>query len=204
MKAIAPGVKTFNMAPTNRRRPSSQIWGAILIGFLAHFFCCAAEAEITAGSSNEGSATSLLSPPSANAPAHLYFADRQNSFLKSEQRVVSRSDDSTEFARAIVNALIKGSQRGLIRTIPAGTELNAIYIAPDNVCYVDFSEAVKKNHPGGSNSEMLTIFSVVNSLILNVSEIKRVKILIQGHEAPTLAGHIALQVPFKAHMLMIR
>jgi hypothetical protein len=51
---------------------------------------------------------------------------------------------------------------------------------------------------------LLTIFSVVNSLILNVSEIDRVKILIDGSETSTLAGHINLQVPFKAHMLLIR
>ena len=204
MKAIIPSVKIIDTVPSNRRRRSSWIWGVVLIGFLVNFFCNAVEAEITASSSNEGSQTSILSPRSDNVLTHLYFADRQNLYLKSEQRVVSRSDDSGEFARAIIKALIKGPQRGLTRTIPVGTELNAIYITPDNVCYVDFSEAVKKKHPGGSNSEMLTIFSVVNSLILNVPEIKRVKILIQGHEAPTLAGHITLQVPFKAHMLIIR
>ena len=109
-----------------------------------------------------------------------------------------------EFARAIVAALITGPQKGLIRTIPVGTELSAIYIDPHNVCYVDFSESITNKHPGGTNSELLTIYSVVNSLILNVSEINRVKILIDGNEAPTLAGHINLQLPFKAHMLLIR
>ncbi len=115
-----------------------------------------------------------------------------------------QSNDPVEFGRAIVEALIKGPQKGLVRTIPAGTELSAIYIDPDNVCYVDLSESVTKKHPGGTNSELLTIYSVVNSLILNVSEIKQVKILIEGNEAPTLAGHINLQFPFKAHMLLIR
>lgn len=194
----------IDFAPTKRRRQFLRILGVILIGFVVNFLYRAAQADITTNNPNEGSTTSKSATSSEKAPAHLYFADRHNSFLKSEQRVVSRSDDPTEFGRAIVEALIKGPQRGLIRTLPAGTELDAIYIAPDNVCYVDFSEAVKKNHPGGSNSEMLTIYSVVNSLILNVPEIKRVKILINGHESPTLAGHITLQYPFKAHMLMIR
>jgi len=113
-------------------------------------------------------------------------------------------DDPLEFGRSIVEALIKGPQKGLIRTIPAGTELRAIYIGPDDVCYVDLSESIVKKHPGGTNLELLTIYSMVNSLILNVSEIKRVKILIDGNEAPTLAGHINLGFPFKAHMLLIR
>ena len=117
---------------------------------------------------------------------------------------MQQPDNPIQFGRAIVEALIKGPQKGLIRTIPVGTELNAIYIDPNKVCYLDLSETVKKKHPCGTNSELLTIYSVVNSLILNVSEVKRVKILINGNEAPTLAGHIDLQFPFKAHMLLIR
>ena len=112
--------------------------------------------------------------------------------------------DPVAFGRAIVEALIKGPQKGLVRTIPVGTGLSAIFIDSEKVCYIDLSAAVKEHHPGGSNSEMLTIYSIVNSLILNVSEIKQVKVLIDGNEAPTLAGHISLQDPFRAHMLLIR
>ena len=52
--------------------------------------------------------------------------------------------------------------------------------------------------------ELLTIYSIVNSLILNVPNIKAVKILINGNEAKTLAGHIDLQTAIKANMLLIR
>ena len=137
-------------------------------------------------------------------PVHLYFADRHYSFLRSEQRIMALSNDPTEFAKAIVESLIKGPQKGLVRTIPAAAELRAIYIDSANICYVDLSETAKSQHPGGSNSELLTIYSIVNSLILNVSEIERVKLLVGGNESPTLAGHIDLQFPFKAHMLLIR
>ena len=134
----------------------------------------------------------------------LYFADWNYSFLKSEQRTMLQTPDAVSFARDIVEALIKGPQRGLLRTLPEGTMLNALYITPDNVCYVDLSEAVRTHHPGGSNSELLTIYSVVNSLILNIPQIKQVKILIGGNESSTLAGHIDLQDPLKAHLLIIR
>ena len=174
--------------PSARKRLFLWLLGALLVGCVVILPFQNAEAE------TESNKISI----------HLYFADRNNSFLKSELRVMLQPDDPLEFGRTIVEALIKGPQKGLIRTIPVGTELSAIYIDPDDVCYVDLSESIINKHPGGTNSELLTIYSVVNSLILNVSEISRVKILIDGNEAPTLAGHINLQFPFKAHMLLIR
>jgi len=141
---------------------------------------------------------------SKKSAAHLYFADRDNYYLMSEQRVVSHSGDPVDYARSIVEDLIKGPQILLVRTIATDTELKAIYIIPDGVCYVDLSQAVGKDHPGGCNSELLTIYSVVNSLILNVPEINRVKLLIDGKEVQTLAGHIDLEFPLEANMLLIR
>jgi hypothetical protein len=52
--------------------------------------------------------------------------------------------------------------------------------------------------------EQLTLFSVVNSLILNVPEIDRVKILIDGAEVQTLTGHLPLEFPLTADMLLTR
>jgi spore germination protein GerM len=194
----------IDIAPSARKRLFLGYLGALLIGCVAILPFQNLDAETESNSHDAGQLNSELQKLSHKFPAHLYFADRNHSFLKSEPRVMHQSNDPVEFGRAIVEALIKGPQKGLVRTIPAGTELSAIYIDPDNVCYVDLSESVTKKHPGGTNSELLTIYSVVNSLILNVSEIKQVKILIEGNEAPTLAGHINLQFPFKAHMLLIR
>jgi spore germination protein GerM len=145
-----------------------------------------------------------MSAPTQKSPVHLYFASRNSYFLMAEQRVVLHPDDPVGLADTIVNALIKGPQKGLLKTIPADTRLKALYITPDGTCYVDLSEAVRNNHPGGSKSELLTIYSMVNSLVLNVPEIERVQILIEGNQAPTLAGHIDLQLPVKADMLLIR
>ena len=194
----------IDIAPSARKRLFLWYLGALLIGCVAILPFQNLDAETEFNSHDAGQLNSELQKQSNKIPAHLYFADRNNSFLKSEPRVMHQSHDPVEFGRAIVEALIKGPQKGLVRTIPVGTELSAIYIDPDNVCYVDLSESVTKKHPGGTNSELLTIYSVVNSLILNVSEIKQVKILIEGNEAPTLAGHINLQFPFKAYMLLIR
>ena len=190
--------------PSRRTRMILGVFGALLSACVVCFLFQSVSAEPTQVDREDAQQRPRAASQFQKVAVHLYFADRHNSFLKSEQRIMLQSDDPTDFGRAIVESLIKGPQKGLVRTIPAATELRAIYIDPENVCYVDFSEAVKSNHPGGSNSELLTIYSVVNSLILNVPEIEQVKILIDGNESPALAGHIDLQFPSKAHMLLIR
>ena len=136
--------------------------------------------------------------------AHLYFADKDSLFLIAERRVLRHPEGPTNFSRKIVEALINGPSGGYTRTIPQDTILRAVYITEDGICYVDVSAQIKEYHPGGVQSELLTLYSLVNSLILNIPEIKAVKILIDGNESMTLAGHIDVQDPIKANMLLIR
>ena len=135
---------------------------------------------------------------------HLYFSDRENSFLSAEQRTLLHTGDVVEFSKAIIEVLIQGPREGLMRTIPSATTLHSLYVTQDGTAYVDLAATIKDAHPGGAHSEQMTIFSIVNSLILNVPEIDAVKILIDGSESMTLAGHIDLRFPFRANMLLIR
>ena len=190
--------------PSNLRYFFLRAISALLVGCAVFSFFQNGHAEPVKMYRQKTQLHAGIPTPSIKSPVHLYFIGRSNYFLMSEQRAVIHPDSTGGFARAIVEALINGPQEGLLRTIPSGTKLKAIYVTPDGICYVDLSEEVRNNHPGGSNTELLTIYSMVNSLILNVPEIKRVKILIDGNEALTLAGHINLQFPVKADMLLIR
>ncbi len=135
---------------------------------------------------------------------HLYFSDKKNSFLIAEAWNLGHSDNPAEFGKIIVEALANGPRTGLMRTLPQGTTLNAFYVTRDGTAYVDMSDKIIQAHPGGIKSELFIIYSIVNSLILNIPEIDAVKILIGGRDVMTLAGHIDLRFPFKANMLLIR
>ena len=135
---------------------------------------------------------------------HLYFADRENRFLIAEDRAVLHPDEPADLGRIIIKELIIGPREGLMQTIPSDANLRAFYITQDETAYVDLTREITEEHPGGVKSELLTIYSIVNSLILNIPEINAVKILINGGESLTLAGHIDLRLPFKANMLLIR
>lgn len=134
----------------------------------------------------------------------LYFADPAKPYLTAEDRLVIAPEDPVAFGRLLVRELIKGSAHGNLPTIPRQTKLRDFFLLNNGTAIVDFSAAFRENHPGGCRLEQLTIFSVVNTLTLNVPGIKRVKFLIDGAQAQTLAGHLTLEFPFTADMLLIR
>ena len=141
---------------------------------------------------------------SGPVPVHLYFGSADGPYLISETRIIGNPDDPVQMARAILEALVNGPRTNLTRTIPAAAQVRAIFIATDNICVVDFDTAIRDNHPGGCRGEMLTVYSIVNSLIINIPSIKQVKLLIDGSDIDTLAGHLNMQNPIPANMLIIR
>ena len=134
----------------------------------------------------------------------LYFGDGGGRFLSAEQRVLDQPANTAAAARRLVEALIKGPVRAGIRTLPEDAVLRALFVAPDGVAYVDFNADAFDHHPGGIETELLSIYSVVNTLVLNLDEIRQVKFLVGGQEAVTLAGHVDLSRPFQADMLWVR
>jgi spore germination protein GerM len=142
--------------------------------------------------------------PAAESVAHLYFVDSQGLLLTSEPRVMPRQADAWQRAQWLVAELTRGPRQGGLPALPPQTELRALFITPDETATVDFSAAVREHHPAGVRSELLSVYAVVNTLILNLPEVSAVRILIEGREASTLAGHVALTAPLTADMLMIR
>jgi germination protein M len=129
--------------------------------------------------------------PEEMIEVNLYFSDSQAMYLVSEKRKIP---STTSLAKQVVVELIKGpASSDLYSTIPEGTRVNEVYIA-DDIVYVDLSEEVFKNHPGGSSGELMTVYSIVNSLT-EISPIKGVQILVEGNERNSLVGHVDLSMP---------
>lgn len=136
--------------------------------------------------------------------AHLYFGDHQGRHLVSEQRIMVQPADSVDFCRQLVQALIDGPRQGGSRTLPADATINAVFALDKTMAVVDFGAQSFARHPGGVGTELLAIYSIVDTLTLNVEAIRSVKILIGGREAATLAGHVDISLPFTANMLWVR
>lgn len=135
---------------------------------------------------------------------HLYFSEPDHSGLTAETRELPDPGNPSELGKNIVQALIDGPEGKGERTLPASAVVRNVFVADDGTAYVDFDGKAAADHPGGVETELISIYSVVNSLVLNLEEISAVKLLIEGRESETLAGHVDLRFPFKADILLIK
>jgi len=135
---------------------------------------------------------------------HLYFANNDQNVLMAEQRSMPEGIQPEKAGVRIMQALLAGPKQRLERTIPAETRLRGFYILDNRTAYVDLSNEIREHHPGGARSELLTIFSIVNSLTMNLTDVETVKILIEGQEMTTLTGHMDLRFPMRANLLYVR
>jgi spore germination protein GerM len=126
----------------------------------------------------------------------VWFASLQEDALVSEQRRIPPGLMPAERAKAALQELIGGPKQEAVRTLAAEVKVRELFIDGQGTAYVDFTEALSRNHPGGSWAEILTIRSVIQTLVANVPEITQVQFLIEGREVDTLAGHIDMRRPF--------
>jgi len=121
----------------------------------------------------------------------LYFSDSQAMYLVPEKRKIPQTPS---LVRRVVDELIEGPENSdLYPTIPEGTRVNEIYIV-DDIVYVDLSEEIFTNHPGGSSGELMTVYSIVSTLT-EIPPIVGVQILVEGNEKNSLVGHVDISMP---------
>jgi len=102
------------------------------------------------------------------------------------------SADPVERSRQLLLALIANPPTGGQRTLPADTTLSSFYILGDGTAVADFSDAISSEMPSGILSEEMAVNSIARTLESNVPGLRRLKILIHGQEADTLAGNVDL------------
>src|SRR5215472_7823329 len=110
------------------------------------------------------------------------------------------SGDPVLRSKQVLNTLLAGPVDAELRTLPPDAVLLAFYILPDGTAIADFSEALAISIPSGIASEQLAVDSMARTLEANVPQAKRLKILIHGQEAETLAGHVDLTGTFAVHI----
>lgn len=127
--------------------------------------------------------------------ARLFYVADDGVHLVPVEREVPLGATTADQARRIVEALLEPPPSPLLSAIPAGTRLRALHLTEAGQAFVDLSAEVRSAHPGGLTNEILTVYSIVDSLTVNLPGLTGVQILEDGHEADTLAGHVDLRRP---------
>ena len=139
----------------------------------------------------------LAMAPPANGPptpVTLYVASDSDATLRKSQMNVVLPAERTERARAVLRALFGAYlQSSSPHPIGAGADVRDVYLLGDDTAVVDTNTAFADKHPSGVLAEELTVASIVLTLNANDSKIERVKILVNGQERETLAGHADLR-----------
>ena len=142
--------------------------------------------------------------PQTKKTVTLYFSDDEGEYLAGEKREILKKGSLQEEAKELITELTHGPKGKLIPTLPAETKLLALELDEPGIAKVSFNRALVKGHPGGSSAELMTVYSVVNSLTLNFPEIKRVQILVEGKEIETITGHLSLKKPLPTNPSIIK
>ncbi len=134
----------------------------------------------------------------------LFFADPNGDFLIGEKRKVAKKEDPKVGGKEVMDELIRGPRGKLIPTLPPGAKCLGIKLNEKGVAIVNFNKSLSKDHPGGSSAEILTAYSIVNSLTQNFPQIKQVQIVVEGKPIETIAGHLSLKQPLIAKPDLIK
>lgn len=131
----------------------------------------------------------MISLTSCTRKVSLYFAvSTDTDFYLTEE--IREIPVSKELYKNVLEELIKGPENDqLSPTLPSNVKVNSVKIS-DNTATVDFSKEIITNFeeiPHSSTTEVLAIFSIVNTLT-EFEEIKKVKITIEGKDSGQVDG----------------
>jgi hypothetical protein len=143
--------------------------------------------------------------PPASGPTTLvtlYIASDQEGQLRRSSVNVALPQERSERARAVLRSLLSAYlQPDSQHPIGAGSDVRDIFLMGNNTAVVNTNAAFADAHPSGVLAEELTIASMVTTLSANDPQITQVKILVDGKERDTLAGHADLRRFYQANGL---
>jgi Sporulation and spore germination len=100
-----------------------------------------------------------------------------------------RQERAEELLRALIAIYLDKTSP---HPLPPGSDVRSVYLVDPGLAVIDINAAFADGHRSGVLSEELTVASLIQTLTANLPRILRVKILVEGKERQTLAGHADL------------
>jgi hypothetical protein len=113
--------------------------------------------------------------------------------LHPELRSVALPVQLGDRVRAIVDQVLTGPSGGLAPTVPYPSEVHHVFLDGEGTAWIDLTPP--PSPLAGSSTELMLVYGVVNSVLLNCPELSSVQLLFGGTEIETLTGHLDLSRP---------
>ena len=137
-----------------------------------------------------------VAPPQQNVEGYrtvtLFFA-ADGTRLVREARELDPCEDDNTCLKSVLDELLNGPVGEFEETVPEGTAVDAVSIE-GNQATIEFNRTFSEAMLPGSSTEMLAVYSVVNTVAANFPQIQKVKINVDGNKGVILP-HLDLSDP---------
>jgi hypothetical protein len=139
--------------------------------------------------------TRPLAPPVAGPTERvtLYVAHDDDGSLRAQSAQIplpsGRQQRAEELLRTLLSLYLDKSSP---HVLGSGADIRSVFLVDPGVAVIDLNSAFADTHRSGVLVEELTVASLIHTISANTPGILRVKILVDGKERDTLAGHADL------------
>ena len=136
-----------------------------------------------------------LAPPVAGATERvtLFVAHDDDGTLQAISAQIplpsGRQQRAEELLRTLVSLYLDKSSP---HVLGSGADIRSVYLVDPGVAVIDLNSAFADTHRSGILIEELTVASLIHTISANTPGILKVKIVVDGKERDTLAGHADL------------
>jgi germination protein M len=123
----------------------------------------------------------------------VFFPGREDEKLHTEERDIPKPAGASAYLKALFAELQRGPTReGLVAALPQKIQLRNAFLLNDGVAVLDLG----LDSPSfGSTEEVTIVAALVDTVLQNVANTTRVRLLVNGEPAETLGGHVDLTRP---------
>ena len=119
------------------------------------------------------------------------FAAGPDGLLHAREVELPRLPTTRGRAQALVQRIVEESG-----TFPEEVQVLDVFVSGRGVAVINFTLDLLEGHSGGLHAEELTVYSLSHTLVESLPAIAEVRVLVEGRETETLAGHLDLRSGF--------
>lgn len=136
--------------------------------------------------------TRPLAPPVAGPTERvtLFVAFDEDGSLRAESAQIPMTSGRQQRAEELLRALLSiYLDKNSPHVLGSGADVRSVFLVDPGVAVIDLNAAFADTHRSGVLVEELTVASLIHTISVNTPGVQKVKILVDGKQRETLAGH---------------